>query len=197
MSVTQRRAARLWAACTLLPLAALGAVPPAPGTPLDQLMGLLAQQRHARADFQEQQYLAVLTRPLLSSGILIYDAPDHLEQRTLRPRRQTMVLDHGVLTLQVGRHRRSVPLADYPQLAPLIDSIRATLAGDRAALEQVFNVQLHGNLDRWQLQLQPRAGQPAGAVTQIVIAGTQARISEVQVRQSDGDHSVLQIRPQP
>ncbi len=159
-------------------------------------MGLLARQRHARALFEEQQYLAVLTRPLVSSGILIYDAPGHLEQRTLRPRRQTMVLDHGVLTLQIGRHRHSVPLSDYPQLAPLIDSIRATLAGDRAGLEHAFTLQLHGDLDHWQLQLEPRAGQLSTTVSQIVIAGTQARISEVRMRQSDGDHSVLQIRPQ-
>jgi hypothetical protein len=162
---------------------------------LDQLMHLLARQQHAQADFDEQQYLTVLTRPLVSSGTLIYDAPDHLEQRTLQPRRQTMVLDHGLLTLQVGRHRRSVALADYPQLAPLIDSMRATLAGDRAALEQVFKLQLSGALQSWQLQLEPRAPQLAASVREIVIDGTQAQIVEVRVRQSNGDHAVLHIRP--
>ncbi|HEX4024027.1 MAG TPA: LolA-related protein [Steroidobacteraceae bacterium] len=199
MSRAWQRTATLWAAaaCAALLLAAGARAADAPPAALDQLMALLAQQRHAEADFDERQYLAVLTRPLISSGVLIYDAPSHLEQRTLRPRRQTMVLDHGTLTMQIGRRRRSVPLADYPQLAPLIDSIRATLAGDRAALEQRFELQLHGTLEHWQLRLTPREPQLSAGVSDIVIDGAQAQISEVRVRQSDGDHSVLQIRPRP
>ena len=33
---------------------------------------------------------------------MTYDAPDHLEQRTFEPREQSVVLDHGMLTLQSG-----------------------------------------------------------------------------------------------
>jgi outer membrane lipoprotein-sorting protein len=179
------------------------AVPTAPaaapadsGPVLAQLMQLLSRQQHAEADFEERQYLSVLTQPLVSSGTLIYRAPGHLEQRTLKPRRQTMVLDHGTLLMQVGAHRRSVALADYPQLAPLIDSIRATLAGDQTALEQRFHLQLYGALDHWRLQLQPRTTQPAN-ITQIDIRGQQAQILEVQIRQADGDHAVMHIRPHP
>ena len=105
-------------------------------------MALLSQRRHGEADFTETQYLAMLKQPLNSSGVLIYEAPDHLEQRTLKPRPQTVVLDHGMLTLQSGQRRRTLRLAEYPQLAPLIDSVRATLAGDRAALERRFELQL-------------------------------------------------------
>jgi len=198
------RYAQRWGAgvCILLLLrsgAALAADPAPPGASthagLDRVMALLSQQQHAEADFDERQYLAVLTHPLVSSGLLIYDAPAHLEQRTLHPRRQTMVLDHGTLTVKVGRHRRSVPLADYPQLAPLIDSIRATLAGDRAALEQYFTLQFHGGLDAWQLRLEPREPQRAATISDIQIDGKRSQITEVRVRQRDGDHSVLLIRP--
>ena len=56
---------------------------------LDQLMALLAQRQHGEADFSEKKYLSVLKQPLESSGVLIYDAPDHLEQRTAQPRPQT------------------------------------------------------------------------------------------------------------
>ena len=109
---------------------------------LDDLMALLAQRRHGEADFREEQSLSILRQPLVSTGILIYDAPDHLEQRTLTPRPQSVVLDHGVLSMHIGTRQRTMRLADYPQLAPLIDSIRATLAGDRAALERVFEARL-------------------------------------------------------
>src|SRR6266480_3270593 len=77
---------------------------------------------------------AMLERPLESSGELVYEAPDHLEERTLAPRVETLVLDHGVLTARRGSRSTTLPLREYPQVAPFVESIRATLAGDRAVL---------------------------------------------------------------
>jgi hypothetical protein len=162
---------------------------------LEQLMALLAQRRQGVADFEQTQYLAVLKQPAHSSGLLTYVAPDHLEQRTLLPRAQDMVLDHGLLTLQSGSHQRTLRLQQYPEIAPLIDSVRATLAGDLAALEQRFELQLQGDLEHWQLQLQPREPKLAGLVRQIRIAGERAAILRVEVQQSDGDRSVMTIKP--
>lgn len=171
-----------------------GAAPAAAGE-LDRLMALLSQRRHGEADFQERRYVSLLKQPLESSGVLIYDAPDHLEQRTTRPRDSTVVLDRGLMTLQTGQRRRTLRLADYPQLAPLIDSIRATLAGDRAALERVFTLRLDGGLEHWQLQLEPRDAQLAASLARIEIRGEQAAVREVRVQQRDGDHSIMSITP--
>jgi hypothetical protein len=162
---------------------------------LDRLMALLAQRQHGVADFEETQYLAMLKRPARSSGVLSYEAPDHLEQRTLKPHPQQVVLDHGMLTLQVGSHRRSVRLQDYPQIAPLIDSVRATLAGDRPALEQRFELNFDGDLDHWQLLLRPLEPQLAAIVARIRLAGERDAILQVEVRQSDGDRSLMRITP--
>lgn len=164
---------------------------------LDQVMALLAQRQHGTADFTETKYLAVLTRPLVSTGELHYDAPDHLEERTLTPKAQSLVLDHGMLDMQLGKRHRSVRLADYPQLAPLLDCIRATLAGDRAALERVFALEFHGDLDQWQLQLQPRAPGTLASVKRIQIHGQHDAISTVEVLQSDGDRSLMNITARP
>ena len=187
------------AAAALLTLA-LGALPPAvqssDGPPeLDSLMTLLAQRRHGEADFREQKYLSMLTQPLESAGVLIYDAPDHLEQRTTLPHPQSLVLEHGIVTMQIGKHRRVLRLADYPQLAPLIDSIRATLAGDRAALESSFALSFSGTLEHWQLRLQPRDARLAATLTRIDMRGERDAIREVQVLQGDGDRSVMSITP--
>jgi hypothetical protein len=162
---------------------------------LDQLMGLLAQRRHGEADFSETKYLSLLRQPLKSSGVLIYEAPDHLEQRTDAPKPQSVVLDHGMLTLQIGKRQRVLRLADYPQLAPLIDSIRATLAGDRAALERVFALNFDGTLEHWQLRLEPRDPALAATLKRIDMRGERDAIREVQVLQGDGDRSVMSITP--
>lgn len=165
------------------------------GAQLDRLMSLMSQRQHGEADFSEKKYLSVLKRPLESSGLLIYDAPDHLEQRTTLPRPQSVVLDHGIATMHIGQRERVLRLADYPQLAPLIDSIRATLAGDRAALESVFKIDFSGTLAQWQLRLEPRDAQLAATLKRIELQGQRDTVHEVQVWQSDGDHSVMSITP--
>jgi hypothetical protein len=158
---------------------------------LDQLMALLAQRQHAEATFTEEKFLSVLKQPIQSSGRLIYDAPDHLEERTLTPRPQDVVLDHGLLSMKIANRTRTLRLADYPQLAPLIDSIRATLAGDRVQLEKAFQLSFSGDLERWQMHLIPRDAQ--SALRQIDLAGERDRVSEVRMQQRDGDRSIMHI----
>jgi outer membrane lipoprotein-sorting protein len=162
---------------------------------LGNLMALLAQRRHGVADFTQTQYLAVLKQPQRSEGVLSYDAPDHLEQRTLKPHPQTAVLDHGVLTLARGSRQRTVRLDEYPQLAPLIDSVRATLAGDLPSLERRFELRLTGDLDHWRIDLTPREAGLALGVQQIQLSGERDRILQVEVQQASGDHSLMTIKP--
>jgi len=139
------------------------------------------------------QQLAILDRPLHSSGELLYDAPDRLEKRTLEPRREDLVLEHGMLSVERDHHRRSVALRDFPQAVPLVESLRATLAGDRAALARYFTVQFSGTLARWTLELTPTDATVERSVQHIVITGETDRIRTVQIRQSDGDTSTLTI----
>jgi len=160
---------------------------------LDQLMGLLAQRKHGHVTFVEQHFLAMLDRPLESSGELLYDAPDRLEKRILRPKPETLLLEQGVLSAHRGHRTYVLALRDYPQVVPLIDSLRATLAGDRAALEQLFHLEFDGTLDRWTLLLSPRDPTVARSVARIRIQGTRDAIQVVAIQQTDGDRSLLTI----
>jgi hypothetical protein len=165
----------------------------APAQDLDQLMALLAQRQHGHVSFTEKHFLAILDRPVESSGELFYDAPDRLEKRTLKPKPETVVLQNGVITAQRGRHTYTLNLSDYPQIVPLIDSIRATLAGDRAALERLFKVTFDGSLDEWTLALTPSDPAVARSVRAIRIEGARDAIHTVEIQQADGDRSLLTI----
>jgi hypothetical protein len=173
--------------------AALAAGPSAASDPLDALMQQLALRRHGHVTFTEVQYLAVLDRPLESSGELLYEAPDRLEKRILSPRAETLVLAHGVLSATRGQRTRTLPLAAWPQLAPLFECLRATLAGDRAALERVFSVALDGDPSRWTLHLAPRDPAATRLLSQVLITGEQADLKTVEIVQADGDRSLLSI----
>ncbi len=175
---------------------AVAIVTAAPSSTLDTLMALLAKRQHGHVTFVEEHFIGVLDRPVESSGELLYDAPDRLEKRTLKPKPESLVLEHGVITAHRGHRTYVLNLSDYPQIVPLIDSIRATLAGDRAALERSFKLSLEGDLESWKLLLVPSEPTVAKSVKQIRIEGARDTIHSVEIQQADGDRSLLTIGPE-
>jgi len=183
----------MWIARVLAGLALAPALAPAADADFDRLMSALAQHKHGEVSFVEEKYLALLDRPVESAGTLLYDAPDHLEKRTTRPKAESLVLDGNVLTAQRGRHKYVLNLQQYPQVVPFIESLRATLAGDRPKLEQLFKVDFGGSFEHWSLELVPLDTKLAGAVKRIRIEGQTDRIDTVGIFEADGDRSLLRI----
>nr|UXE44223.1 hypothetical protein Hi04_10k_c1511_00012 [uncultured bacterium] len=161
---------------------------------LDEVMHSLAQRRHGQVSFVEQHFLAMLKRPVESYGELIYDAPGRLEKRTIEPRPETLVVDGERVTVQRGRRGHTIDLKAYPQILPFVESIRATLAGDRAALEKLFRLDFAGSEERWTLALTPLDANLAKTVAEIRIDGSRDELSRVEIRQSDGDRSLMTLR---
>lgn len=179
-------------------VAVLASVTPAFGASagawnLDALMHLLARQTSGAATFVEHKHLAILDAPVESSGELRYRAPDRLEKITREPRPETLVLEGDVLTVERNDRRHVVRLGDYPEVAAFIDSIRATLAGDRAALERTYALDLAGRRDAWTLSLLPRDPKMAELVLRITIAGRGDKLRRIEILQADGDRSVMDI----
>jgi hypothetical protein len=162
---------------------------------LDALMALLAKRKHGEARYVEKDYLKVLDRPLKSSGVLIYRAPDLLEKRTLAPRKESLVLDGRELTVRRGDRTYHLDLGSYPQVAPYVDAIRATMAGDLGALERVFEVRFSGSLAHWTLGLVPLQKRVARSMRRIRIEGDEADVRSVQIDKTNGDRSVMTLQP--
>jgi hypothetical protein len=160
---------------------------------LDRIMSALAQRKHGHVTFVEKKFIALLDRPIESSGELLYDAPDRLEKKTLKPRPESLVLEGGVISAQRGRHHYVLDVKQYPQVMPFIESIRATLAGDRAALERTFKVEIVGNFEDWTLVLLPADSKLTRTVKEIHIEGEKDLIRLVEIREADGDRSLLTI----
>jgi Outer membrane lipoprotein carrier protein LolA-like len=160
---------------------------------LDQVLRLLAARRTGHVSFTEVHTLAMLDRPLESSGELRYEAPDHLEKRTLQPKPETLLLEHGVLTARRGHRTWVMSLRDFPQVVPFVESIRATLAGDRGALERFFTLTFSGTVERWSLVLVPKDATVAHVVKEIRIEGERDAVHTVRITQTDGDASVMTI----
>lgn len=174
---------------------ALGATPLAHAAPLsiDQLMAGLARQAHAPATFTETKTIAMLEQPIESSGELLFVPPSRLEKRTLKPKPESMVLDGDTLTLTRGRRTHVLRLQDYPQVAGMVESIRATLAGDRKALEKVYQLALSGDTERWTLTLTPFDAKIGKVISRIRIDGARSQVRSIEIVQADGDNSVMTI----
>lgn len=164
-----------------------------PGFTLSQLMSLLAQRRQGEVRFAQTDYLEVLDQPVKSSGVLVYEAPDHLEKKTLEPKKESMILDGDELTVQRGHKTYRMQVSAYPQAAPYVDAIRDTLAGNAAGLEKVFKVGFTGTRDAWKLQLVPLDEAEARRVKRVEIDGGADVIHTIEILQADGDKSVMTL----
>lgn len=160
---------------------------------LDQLMARLRQRQHGHVSFTEIHISSVLDRPLASSGELLYDAPDRLEKRTTRPKLERMVLENGQLSFERRHKQYHVALADFPQAAPYIEGIRATLAGDRPALERVFHIAYSNTGEQWTLRLTPLDAHVAAEVAAVSIDGSSDLIKTVTVQLVNGDRSITTL----
>lgn len=158
------------------------------------LLELLARQKSGRANFVEKKYIGILDKPVESSGTLAFSAPDKLEKRTLKPRPELLRLDGDKLYVeQAGKQPMNLALSSYPEVAAFVDSIRATLAGDRRALEKNYRLSLSGAPEKWQLILLPRYSQMSDLLTRILIAGRQGEVLRIEFELADGDRSEMLI----
>ncbi|MDP2034262.1 MAG: LolA-related protein [Polaromonas sp.] len=176
-------------------LLALMATPALAAWDIAQLMQGLAQNKSGRASFVEKKYIALLDKPVESSGELLYTAPDRLEKRTFKPRPESMLIESGTLTVERNKRRMTLRLQDYPELVAFTESIRGTLAGDVAALRRVYNLELEGSEERWTLILRPVETKMLDVVQRIRIGGSRAEVKTIEIEQTDKDRSVMVIAP--
>jgi hypothetical protein len=158
-----------------------------------QLMQSLAQRGAERASFVERKFIAILDKPLESSGELRYIPPDRLEKRTLKPKPELLVLDRDRFSVERGNQTHSLRLSDYPEIAAFVESLRGTLAGDRKALERFYRLELYGNQERWTLVMFPSDTKLAALVLRIDVTGTRERVRSIEILQTDGDRSLMTV----
>jgi hypothetical protein len=158
---------------------------------LPQLLLRLSSVKMAKARFTERKYLHILTAPLEDSGTLIYIAPSVLQKNTLQPKFERLLVDRDTLTIERERKTQTLKLADYPQAWSLIEGIRATLAGDIAALDRYYESRLDGSIGSWRLVLRPRDKKMQEVVQSLRIFGTDTRIDRIETEERDGDHTEM------
>jgi len=128
-------------------------------------------------------------------GSLVYARPDRLEKIVVAPYEERTVIAGNSVTVEnrALKQKRSFSLASSAAISALVESMRATLAGDRAALERHYSIQLEGRADAWTLSLAPRDPKLAAMIKRIQVAGVRERVKRIEVEEASGDRSVMVI----
>ena len=178
----------------LLALVAALATAAAPLT-VTELMQLLGSVESATARFVETRHSALLKSPLVLQGTLSYRRPDRVEKHVLVPHDERITVEGGQLTLEnrAQNRRKTLPVNSAPGLAALIESIRATRAGDLAALQRYYALEIAGSREQWTLTLKPLDSQVADYVVSVALSGSNARIGRITIEEAGGDRSVMEI----
>lgn len=162
---------------------------------LQALFAKLKGAKPTRAEFVERKHLALLDRPVESRGELTFTPPDRMEKRTTVPKPERVVVERDRITLERGGKTYTLGLRENPNVAVLVESIRATLAGDLAALTRTYSVAASGSDADWRLVLRPLDPAIATLVERVEIRGAEAAVRTVEIFQADGDRSVMTIAP--
>lgn len=164
------------------------------GWNIDTLMHELALRKGGAADFVETKTLAVLDRPVRSSGELLFAAPDFLQMTTLSPAPQTVTVSAGMMSIKIGQKVHYIQLDEHPKIEGFIEAIRATLTGNRALLEHFYAPALIGSEAQWRLDLVPRDQAMLAEIREIVIDGSGNRIRHILIRKTNHDQSLITVQ---
>ena len=175
----------------LMALALVAALVAAPGTVraaddpsalLDTIMGLLAARQSHQNTFREEKTVPHLTRPLVSSGVLIYRRPDHMEKRTLSPLREDLVVDGRRASVTAGDNPPHVLDVDaHAELRIVIDTFLGILSGDLNRLRADFDVTAEGSTALWRITLLPRGAEAQKLLRGASVTGRAGAVREVRL----------------
>ena len=187
------------AALVIAPHLATADTPPAvTAWGLPQLMASMHGVRTASARFVETKFVQ-----LLGSTAAI------LRHADLQRAGQAAKADAGAGAVPTDRQwrpphsrqpdgkTRDLSLSEVPEIGALVESIRATLAGDGATLTRYYAPTLSGTAGDWSLMLEPRDSRLRDLVTTIRIQGEGTVIRSIETVERDGDRTEMTITPDP
>jgi hypothetical protein len=144
--------------------------------------------------FSEQKHIALLAKPLTSSGVIYYDRDKGIARTTLVPKKQQVVLTKTTISIRSDKHTEEIPLDKTKDLRAFAMIFPSLLRGDRAELEKAFDIGLYGSdADWWALSFAPKADTLKKLVRKVVVVGHKGDVVSLQVVEASGDTTDTQL----
>ncbi len=186
-AVASARAAEPRKEQSAAPPAKLVAGDPARGKALDPVFSHLRLAR-MRCAFAEEKQVALLKKPLRSSGVLLFDKALGIVRTTRSPKPAVAVLTKTSLRITKGKRVEVIPLDKSKDLRAFVLVFPTLLRGERAELERSFELGLYGNAKEWwALRFVPRSEALRGYVKNVTVIGHGATLWGLDIVEASGD----------
>jgi outer membrane lipoprotein-sorting protein len=160
-----------------------------------QLMAAFSRMPGLEARFVEEKHLGLLARPLESRGQLFFTRPGLFLRRVESPSPSEVVINDKELVLRDSGGEQRIDLGARAEVRPFVQSMTWLLAGDQAALRAVYQIEFVPAAEggTWSLVLTPKQDPIARLIASIRVLGRGLAVNEIQVRERNGDESVMRI----
>ena len=169
------------------PPAGLIAGDPARGAAIDPVFAHLKLERLG-CKFSEEKHIALLARPLRSTGTIHFERKRGIARTTLTPKLQQVVLTPTALRIRKDGRTEEIPLDKSKDLKAFALIFPTLLRGERAELERTFEIGLHGkDTDWWALTFTPKTESLRKLVRSVVVVGRKGELVSLRVVEASGD----------
>ncbi len=138
-----------------------------------------------KADFRQQQHLAMLSRPLVSTGSLLLIKGHGLQWQMKTPFTSDLKLIDG--TLYSNGQTDSLPGGEA-----FSRRLMMVLSGDFSALQSVFEIEVSGEPEQWTLALEPRNATLKKVLHGLSVSGGRSP-EQFRLDYPNGDYSVTTL----
>ncbi len=138
--------------------------------------------------FSEEKHIALLARPLKSTGTIYFDHNTGIARTALTPKVQQVVLTKTTLRIRKDNHTEEIPLDKSKDLKAFALIFPTMLRGDRAELEHTFDIALYGSdNDWWALSFTPKNDSLRALVRGVVVFGRKGDVVSLRITEASGD----------
>jgi len=147
----------------------------------DRIVERLASYPVVRAEFVQERTSASLTKPVSSSGRMVFAREHGVLWQVEAPVKVALVFTAN------GDSAGGAAQAEMGRL------IRAIIAGDLRELRTTFELEPRGDLERWTIRLTPRARELAQYLRAIELGGSR-HLEGIAIDESNGDRTTMRMR---
>ncbi|MEI7429607.1 MAG: outer membrane lipoprotein carrier protein LolA [Betaproteobacteria bacterium] len=147
-----------------------------------------------RAEFVQTKQVAAMKRPLVTSGHLTFSQQHGVLWQIEQPYRMSYVLgEERIVEISSDGVRRERGLREVPGLAQVGRVFRAMLGANTAALQEVFEVAVQGDVGKWEISLKPRQAQLAQFLSGMQLSGARF-VESITISEAGGDTTQIRFR---
>ncbi|MCB9667136.1 MAG: outer membrane lipoprotein carrier protein LolA [Myxococcales bacterium] len=163
----------------------------APHSQVAKVLERLSQITGLSAHFREEKHITLLSKPLISHGMIYYLSPDQLLRRTESPEKSAIRIRNNRVDIADAAGQSSIDLAQHSAIRELIVCFLYVLQGDSAALNRSYTLTFQRKTnDSWMLRLNPKTAALRQMIRYISLSGHDIILQKLIVAEASGDISV-------